>query len=310
MVSAAVIGIGSLFAGAVNAVPTSAPGYERTYIGAVPGTASAPNGGMAFLPSNSNTLLFGNPNAATPSLGTILSYTVTRNAQNHVTGFAGGSSVFATAPGITNNGLAYGPGGVLFYSAGTSVGEIKPGSSTVDKTIDLASISGFTFAGGGTVNEITSPTGVPGKANIIVHYPPTSANFYEATFTPDGSGTYDISSPTFTQFVGNMINYDHVPAGFASAPDVYATAASSGVGSMALDANDRPAGFSSIDNTTAGAGAVDPLTGDYLFVHFGTEPGVHVISAVPEPATATMLGVAASGILVTRRRRMRDARSI
>lgn len=306
LASLAMVGV-SLVVGAtsVHAVPTAAAGYNRNYIGTVPGTTSAPNGGLAFLPSDPNTLLIGNPTPQTPANGTILAYGVTRDASNHITGFVGTSSFFANAPGLGNNGLAFGPGNVLFFSAGTSVGQIKAGSTSPDKVVDLSAISGFTFAGGGVVNEVNSPVGNPGKVNVIVHYPPTSANFYESTLTPDGSGTYDISSPTNVRFVGNTINYDPAPAAFPNLPDVFTTHGGSGMGSATLDADDRPTAFQGIDNTTAGAGVVDPLTGDYLFVHLGLEPGIHVISAVPEPTTAGLLALAAAVMTVRRGGRRR-----
>jgi hypothetical protein len=294
------IGVGMFSGEAAFAVT-----YERTYAGVVPGTTSAPGGGMTFLPSDPNTLLFGLPTPGTPANGTIRAYGVTRDAQNHVTGFTGTSTLFATAPSIGNNGLAFGPSGVLFFGAGTSVGQIKPGSTATDKMIDLAAISGFTFAGGGVVNEINSPVGDPSKANIVVHYPPTSANFYEATLTADGSGTFNISSPTFTQFVGNLINYDTVPPGLPNAPQAYGTIGGGGVISYMLDANNRPMSSQGVDSFSAGAGAVDPLTGDYLFVHPGTDPaffpGIHVVSPVPEPAALGLAAIAGTSLLARRR---------
>ena len=83
--------------------------YTLTDLGQVSGVPSF-YGGIAFLHSDSNTLLIGG--GANDSDGKLYAIQVTRDSGDHITGFTGVATVYADAP-FNDGGLAYGPG--MFY---------------------------------------------------------------------------------------------------------------------------------------------------------------------------------------------------
>ena len=97
-------------------------------------------GGVTFKPNDLNTLWIGG--AANAPIAAIYEIAVTRNAQGHITAFSGTSTLHAPAPNI-DGGLAFDSTGVLFFTGypTNTLGEFKPGSTTVDKTIQLTSIA-------------------------------------------------------------------------------------------------------------------------------------------------------------------------
>lgn len=255
-------------------------------------------GGITFL--NDNTLLVGgNANGGT---GYISQIGVTRDANNHVIGFSGPSSVFATAPNI-DGGLSFGPGGVLFatgYPNNTLI-QIKPGSTTPDKIITLdpnvGSVGALMFV----------PNGFAGAGDLkIVSY--SNGRWVDATLTPDGTGTYNVSlSGTVVTLSGGpegMVYVDGSNAGFAGADSLLVSEYGSGkVGAYTIDAFGNPILGSRKDFITGLSGAegavIDPLTGDFLFSTFGGGNQLLVISGfvapppptggVPEPASWAMM---------------------
>ncbi|MFA5112060.1 MAG: hypothetical protein WC443_11680, partial [Desulfobaccales bacterium] len=84
--------------------------YAGSYVGfdlgSVPGVP-AEYGGLTLKPGDPSTLLIGG--SANLQEGLIYSIGVTRGAGNHITGFSGSATVFATAP-YNDGGLQYGPG--------------------------------------------------------------------------------------------------------------------------------------------------------------------------------------------------------
>src|ERR1700732_3297908 len=128
--------------------PTFAGSYSLKNIGS-PSGVPTPLGPLTFL--NDNTLLVGG--SADTSSGAIYSIGGTRDSSNHITGFNGTAVLFSTAPQI-DGAMEFGPGGVLFFTGfpTNTMGEIKPGSSAPDKTVDLtaagisSSVGGLEFA--------------------------------------------------------------------------------------------------------------------------------------------------------------------
>jgi len=129
---------------AANSAPAQviAPAFAGNYsfidLGSATGVPTN-YGGLTLKAGDPNTLLIGG--AANSSIGSIYQISVTRGAGNHITGFSGAATLFSTAPNI-DGGLAYGPGGVLFYTtySNNMLGQIKPGSSTPDRVIDLSAL--------------------------------------------------------------------------------------------------------------------------------------------------------------------------
>ena len=150
-------------------------------------------GGLTFKLGDPNTLLVGGM-ANSPG-AKIYSVAVQRDASGHITGFQGTATVFANANSITggiDGGLAYGPGGVLFYTsfADNRIGQIELGSTGPDKLVNLTplplnvmgSVGGLAFV----------PTGMPGQHRLkLVSI--LGNRWYDATVSPDGNGTYDIT---------------------------------------------------------------------------------------------------------------------
>src|SRR5581483_5615859 len=106
----------------------------------------------------------------------------------HINGFSGTATLYATAPQI-DGGLAYGPGGVLFFTGypTNTIGQLKPGSTTPDRTDTLPASTQSVGA------LAVVPAGYPGAGNLhILAY--NNNGYFTAAMTPDGNGTYGISN--------------------------------------------------------------------------------------------------------------------
>ena len=143
----------ALCASSVLAVPTVDPFYAGSYSIFSLGTPTGvpgPLGGLTLKAGDNGHLLIGG--SANTTAADILDIAIDRDAQGHVTGFNGSASFFADANGPgggIDGGLAYGPGGVLFYTTYSDgrLGQIKPGSSGPDKLINLGT-AGYTGSTG------------------------------------------------------------------------------------------------------------------------------------------------------------------
>ncbi len=288
----------ALAARSASAVITVAPAYAGSYtastIAGVPGVTS-PYGGITFVPGSPNQLLIGG--AANGAGGEIDSIIVTRGVGGHITGFAGSATLYATAPNI-DGGLAFGPGGVLFYTAypTNQLGEIKPGSVSPDKIVSLSPL--------GIGSSVGTLQFDPSGNLKIASY--GTGTWYSAGLTPDGLGTFDVTGvanvPTANTF-GGPEGIAYVPTGSPLFPTPSVLVSRYGAGDVqayTLDAFGNPVastGQSFISGLGGAEGAtIDPVTGDFLFSTFGGGNQLVVVggfappSSVPEPSMLVIFG--------------------
>jgi hypothetical protein len=309
---------------AVTVDPFYAGSYTATDLGSVPGLP-VPYGGLTLKAGDPNTLLIGGE--ANTAAGKLYSIGVTRGAGNHITGFTGSATVFADAA-FNDGGVIYGPGGVLFLARWpvNELGQTKPGSTVTDKIIDFSAFG--TFAAGESLAALNFvPAGFPGAGRLkLVTW--ENGQWFDATLTPDGTGTFDLAGVTAvaaSTLPGGPEGFIYVPAGspLFPAPTLLVSEFSTDkVAAYDVDADGNPIVATRRDFLTDTTGFdfgpegafIDPLTGDFLFSTFvgdPTAPGedrVIVVrgfvppSPVPQPGTYLLLGTGLAAALALRHR--------
>jgi len=298
----------SILVFAANA-QTIDPFYSGTYsysdLGSVPGVPTL-YGGITLKLGDPNSLLIGG--SANSAAGQIYEIGVTRDGAGHITGFTGTATPFANAP-YNDGGVTYGPGSILFASRWpvNELAQYKPGSFDPDKVINMANFgiaqshSALMFA----------PDDRPYAGRLKVSSW-SGGEFYDATYAPDGSGTYDILSATQTAtLVGGPEGYVYVPMGSPLFGDsMLVSEYSAGfVSAYDVDANGDPIEASRkvfISDLSGAEGAmIDPVTGDFLFSTFGGGDRVIVVKGfvVPEPSTFVSGALAIVSLALWRLRR-------
>ena len=268
------------------ALPTLQPpfdGYTLVNLG-VPGVPPG-YGGIAFVPGDPNTILIA---GRTETVGGLL-YTipVTRDATGSIDGFAGVADVAANTYAISA-GVAYGPGGVVFYTRSTNeIGEVKPGSPNTDKVVSLASLSSYYPSGLTFV-----PPGFAGEGKLkFVGF--ASGQWWSAGVIPDNQGTFDVFAATRGPTLpGGPEGFTWVLQGsqvFPYQSILVSEFYSKKVSTYYVDANGDPIVDSRrevITNFDAPDGiATDPLTGDFLIANY--YGAVVVMRSAPLPPTTS-----------------------
>jgi hypothetical protein len=265
--------------------------YSVRDVGSVPGLPEH-YGGLTFKAGSTNRLLIGGD--ANSSSAKVFEVEVVRDAQGHITGFTNEATPFANASGLPNSsggldgGLAYGPGGLLFFTSypDNSIGQIKPGHILPSKYIDL-SLKGIDQSVGGLVFVPTNFAGA-GHLKILVF---ANDNWHDATLSPDGSGTYNLSvNPVPVPLSGGPEGAFYVKAGsqgFTRDSVLISEYSDGNIAAYDIDANGDP-----LPNTRRvfitdvqgpeGA-ALDPVTGDFLFSTFGGANRVLVVGGFSTP---------------------------
>lgn len=240
--------------------------YTITNIGSIPGLGFT-YGGIVFDLQNPNKLLCGN--WATVGLQNLFSVDVVRDAQGHVTGFAGPATPIGQADYL-EAGLCFHPSGVLFYARYPSglpsnqVGQFKPGSTVPDR---IDPILGPSWLGGLQI----VPDGLPG-AGLLKALRWSGGQWTSAQLVPDGVGTFNIVGETQTAtLTSGPDGFCYVPrmAPFFTGADVLVAEFSSGnLSTYMVDLNGDPIVSSRqvFANGFSGPFAltVDPVTQDIL----------------------------------------------
>lgn len=294
------------FAGAYSLVDLGTPAGVPTNFG-----------GVTLKAGDINTLLLGG--AANGASGNVNQVSLERNivnGLNRITGFVGVASELSTAPNI-DGGLVYGPNGVLMYTGFSNniLGQIKPGSSTPDKIINLTALG--IASSTGTIQFIPTGFGANSGKLLIASY--NSSDFYTADLVADGTGTFDLAnvSASLVNTGGGPEGIVYVPGGSAlfANPSMLVSEYSAGrVSAYEVDALGIPIVATRRDFVTGLSGTegatIDTSTGDFLFSTFGG--GNRVISVrgfaavtVPEAGSGllALLPILATGVVVIVRRR-------
>ena len=258
---------------------TVAPFYSGTY--SIADLGQAPSvpisyGGIEFKSDDNDILLLGG--SANNFAAKIYAVGLRRGAGGHVTGFTCAAVEVASASGSVSTGidggLDYGPDDVLFYATYSSneVGQIKPGSTAADRFIHMTPLGVASSLG--TLQFV--PAGYPGAGRLkLASY--NAWIWYDATVSPDGNGTFDITlSGTTVPLTGGPEGIAFVPLGapLFPNPSVLVSEYSNGrVSSYEIDSNGDPIVATRKDFITGLSGAegatIDPVTGDFLFSTFG-----------------------------------------
>lgn len=293
-------------AGAQSLAPAFAAKYTLNDLGSIPGVPPL-YGGLTFKQGDPNTILIGGN--ANDEPGALYAVPLLRDADNTIIGFAGEATYFADAA-WNDGGVAYGPDGVLFTSRWpvNQLGQLKPGSTTTDKIIDLAPLG--IAQSHASIN--FPPSGFPGFGRVkLCSWP--GGEWYDAELAPDGMGTFDlinITQITESTLPGGPEGFAYVPfgsPGFTHPAMLVSEFSAGSVSIYQLGANGDPIAVTRQDFITGLTGAegaaIDPLTGDFVFSTFGGGDRLIVVSGfeIPAPSAAGVLGLA--GLAMIRRRR-------
>ncbi|MCC6213291.1 MAG: hypothetical protein IT376_00340 [Polyangiaceae bacterium] len=269
-----------------------APGFAGSYVvydlGAVPGMPASKYGGLTLLAGDRDTLLVG-ANANDTS-GAIYAVPLQRGCGEHILGFAGPATRWASAPYI-DGGLAYGPGGALFFTAypTNDLGVLSPGAASPSTTLDVDplgvahSLGALAFV----------PPGLPREGALkLVSW--GGGQWYDADVVAGPAGQpalANLSPRPASTLPGGPEGMAWVPAGspeFAKPSLVVSEWTAGTVGAFEMDGAADPIVSTRrafLFGLTGAEGAYfDPPTGDYLFTTWqfeGTERVVLVQGFAP-----------------------------
>jgi hypothetical protein len=268
------------------------PNFTNDFAYVSLGTPATPLswGGVNFKPGNPNVLLMGA--YAYNSTGELWEVPIVRGAGGHITGLAGGDVMVASAPYI-DGGVTFAPGNVLLFTSWpvNTLGQLKPGSTSPDRS-DVLTSFGVTVSTGGAC---VVPAGFAGAGRLKLTVYNTDA-WFDTTITPDGSGTFTPGAASQTASLPGTgyggpegIAYVHGGAsGIAVDSVVIAEYGEWQVALYDIDANGDPIPATRqvlLDNLINADGIVrDAATGDFVVV--GQSGTFGLIQRTSAPPTA------------------------
>ena len=276
---------------AAQAVTTAFNGtFQAVELPSITGLSSY--GGTAFVPGNPNLLLV-SPYPST----TLYVVPLLRDALGNITGTT--AAIPAASVGGTDGGAAFGPNNVLFttWFGPNRMSQHVFGSTSPNRVDDLAPL-GVT----GTVGACTFvPAGLPGAGRLKVGTY-GGGGVYDLPYTPDGNGTFALGVSTSNALIGGGIEgLVYAPANTPllggqllvcewSAGLIVAYQCDA-IGNPILGTRQVVIGGAN----TPGGGAVDPLTGDIVFLQSGAQPLILRLGAAC--GTFTAYGTASPGVV-------------
>jgi hypothetical protein len=264
--------------------------YSLKDLGAPPGVPTR-LGGLTLKAATSDRLLIGGE--ADGANGALYEVRLVRGIDGHIAGFKGTATRYADAA-YNDGGVTYGPGNVLFLARWpvNELGQTRPGSRATDKLIDMAPFGvASSLVGLGFV-----PAGMPGAGRLkLASY--SGGEWYDATVTPDGTGTYNVGNVTNvpgSTLPGGIVGFTYVNAGsrqFSGPSMLVSEYSAGGVAAYAVDGSGNPIPSTRRSFITGLSGAdgafIDPVTGDFLFSTFGGGDRVVVVrgfaGSIPPP---------------------------
>jgi hypothetical protein len=167
------------------------------------------------------------------------------------------------------------------------LGELKPGSATTDKVVDMGALGiAATMCGVGFV-----PMGFPGEGRLKLINWPSPGHWYDAPYTADATGTYDVNSVTpMADLANGAAGFVFIAAGNVDFPNNTVLVSEYDVGTVVAY---ELTGMSDPDPTTrkvfisgltgAQGGVLDPVSGDFLFSTYSTANIIAVRGFKPPP---------------------------
>jgi hypothetical protein len=248
-------------------------------------------GGTAFVPGNPNLLLV-SPYPST----TLFVVPLVRDALGNITGTT--QAIPVASVGGTDGGAAFGPNNVLFttwYGPNRMTQHVF-GSTSPNRVDDLTPLGVNSTVGSCTF----VPAGLPGAGRLKVGTYSGSV-VYDLPYTPDGNGTFALGNVTSSVSIGGGIEgLVYAPA---NTPLLGGQLLVCEWGAGLIVAYQCNAIGDPIANTrqiviggasAPGGGAVDPLTGDIVFLQSGGQPLILRVGAAC--GTFTAYGTASPGV--------------
>lgn len=270
---------------------TLEPPYDQYYscydLGEMPGVPKE-WGGVVIDKDDPNILLAGG--AANTPAGQLYAVPIARDEGCHIVGYRNMPTAAVAAAEYNDGGLTYHPESAVLFLARWPVnelGQLKPGSATTDKVIDLTALGVVSSPGGFTF----VPAGFPGEHTLkAVSWP--GGEWYTVDLAPDGGGTYDITKiTTHAPVVGGPEAFVYISDDNPEFPVDSILVAEWSAGNIAAYEAD-PAGDPVIATrkdfikglSGAESAHVDALSGDFLFATFaGVERLVVIRGFLPQP---------------------------